>query len=112
MIKISSERQVELLAEYHAKKQALEIYNAELEAMQKTQREKQEAFWAKMNKPVYVNHTEKTYKCAGCNATIPKGSRALVKCENVNVSGSGWTGQTLTRHYCAVCSGSLSKVTL
>ena len=112
MITLSPEQMAEKLAEYKLRVAAKDEANAMLDKMRADQREKQTAFWAKMNKPVFVKSTEKPYKCAGCNATIPKGSRALVKCENVNVSGFGWQGQMLTRHFCLVCSNQLKKVEL
>jgi DNA-directed RNA polymerase subunit RPC12/RpoP len=112
MIKLSPAREAELLADYKARVAAKEEANAMLDKMRADQKLKQEAFWAKMNKPVYVNHTEKDYKCAGCNATIPKGSRAIVKSHIVNVSGMGWNGQFLTEYHCAVCSDLIKKVEL
>ena len=108
-IKLSVEREAELLADYKTRQKAITEANDMLDKMRADQKAKQEAFWAKMNKPVYVNHTEKTYKCGCCNATIPKGSRCLVKPENVNVSGWGWQGQTLTRHYCSICAGAITN---
>ena len=112
MINLSPEREAEILADHKARVKAKDEANAMLDKMRADQKLKQEQFWAKMNKPVFVKSTEKPYKCAGCNATIPKGSRALVKCENVNVSGFGWQGQMLTRHYCGVCAGTIKKVDL
>lgn len=104
MINLSPERQAELLADYKARKAALDDANAMLDKMRVDQREKQVAFWAKMNQPHIIQRTEKPHKCAGCNATIPAGSRCIEKHENVNVSGSGWSGQFLTRHFHLECS--------
>jgi hypothetical protein len=108
MINLSPEREAELLADYKARVKAKEEANAMLDKMRADQRKKQDDFWKKINKPVPVKKTEKDYKCAGCNCLIPKGASAFAKPENVNVSGWGWQGQTLTRHYCLICSGALT----
>jgi hypothetical protein len=109
MINLSPERIAEIKAEHQARKQKLDADEALYKQMQNTQREQQQEFWKKINKLEFVKSTEKAYKCHCCNCTIPAHSPAWSKPENVNVSGWGWQGQTLTRHYCAVCAGAIKK---
>jgi hypothetical protein len=111
MINLSPEQAAEKLEEYKQRKDALEVYNAELESMQKSQREKQVLFWERINKP-HSHKLEKPQKCICCNASIPAGSVAVVKAKLHNVSGSGWSGQFLTEYTCLVCSNQLKKVQL
>jgi hypothetical protein len=105
-MQLSPERAHELLEQYKQRKAALDEANAMLDKMRADQREKQEAFWAKLNKPRVVK-TDVPHKCSGCNCTIPVGSKAVIKSKLQNVSGSGWTGAFLTTYTCLICSGTL-----
>jgi hypothetical protein len=102
-VKLSAEREAELLADYKARKTAIEDANKMLDEMRATQRKKQTAFWAKVNTP-HIHKLRVAQKCSCCNASLPVGSMAQEKTENVNVSGHGWTGTFLTKYYCLVCS--------
>ena len=111
MIKLSVEREAEILADHKARVAARDEANAMLDKMRADQKLKQEQFWERMNKPRVVK-TDVEHKCSGCNCTISKGSQAVVKAKLQNVSGSGWTGAFLTEYFCAVCSNLVKKVEL
>ena len=108
MIKLSAERERELLADYKARVAAKEEANDMLDKMRADQKAKQEAFWAKMNKP-HIHKLRVQQKCACCNATLLVGSQAVTKTELINVAGSGWTGGFRTKIYCLVCSGAIKN---
>jgi hypothetical protein len=111
-IKLSAAREAELLADYKARKTAIDSANDMLDKMRADQKLKQEAFWAKINTP-HIHKLQSQQKCNGCGCTIPVGAKALVKAKIHNVSGMGWNGQFLTEYTCAVCAKLLSnKVTL
>jgi hypothetical protein len=108
MIKLSAEREAEILADYKARKTAIDNANDMLDKMRADQRAKQEAFWAKVNTP-HIHKLRVAQKCSCCNASLPVGSMAQTKTELVNVAGSGWTGGFRTKTLCLVCSGSITK---
>jgi hypothetical protein len=103
MINLTPEREAEILADHKARVAAKEEANAMLDKMRADQKAKQEAFWAKVNTP-HIHKLRVAQKCSCCNASLPVGSMAQEKTENVNVSGHGWTGTFLTKYYCLVCS--------
>jgi hypothetical protein len=108
MIKLSAEREAEILADYKARKTAIDNANDMLDKMRADQKLKQEAFWAKVNTP-HIHKLRVAQKCSCCNASLPVGSMAQTKTELVNVAGSGWTGGFRTKTLCLVCSGSITK---
>jgi hypothetical protein len=103
MINLTPEREAEILADHKARVKAKEEANAMLDKMRADQKAKQTAFWAKINTP-HIHKLRVAQKCSCCNASLPVGSMAQEKTENVNVSGHGWTGTFLTKYYCLVCS--------
>jgi hypothetical protein len=111
MINLSPERQAELLAQHRAKQAEIQRINAEYEKMKEDQKQKQIAFWNRINQP-HIVKTEKEHKCVSCNCTIQSGSKAVVKANLKNVSGSGWTGAFITEYICLVCANQVKKAEL
>ena len=111
MINFTPERQAKILAEYQERKVMIAKVNAEYEKMQQDQKNKQIAFWEKINQP-HIVKTEREHKCNQCNSTITAGSKAVLKAHLKNVSGSGWTGQFITEHLCLVCAKQIWKAEL
>jgi hypothetical protein len=108
MIKLSPAREAELLADYKARVAAKEEANDMLDKMRADQKAKDAEFY----KPHIIQKTKTLQKCAGCNCTLPIGSKAVLKSKIVNVSRSGYTAQMISQYLCCICSGQLKKVDL
>jgi CRISPR/Cas system endoribonuclease Cas6 (RAMP superfamily) len=111
MINLTPEREAELLAQHRLKQAEIQKTNALYTKMQEDQKKKQIEFWNRINQPRIVK-TEKEHKCSSCNCTISSGSKAVLKANLKNVSGSGWNGQFITEHLCLVCAKEIKKVDL
>jgi hypothetical protein len=111
-IKLTPEREAELLEQHKQRQLALSEANSLLEKLQAEQKKKQQEFWRNHLKAHTIQKTRVPRKCSCCNATIPIGSQIIEKDELVNVSGSGWTGAFRTTYTCTICSNQVKKLEL
>jgi hypothetical protein len=99
MITLSPEKQAELLAEYHRKKEALQA-----EQNRQAEAQKQETmYWATKKANLQTCKIRKPRPCGVCGKTKPAGSVMAKRTVIVNVARNGYTGAFQTEYICEEC---------
>lgn len=99
MITLSPEKQAELLAEYHRKKQALQAE----QTRQMDARKQENTYWATKKANLQTCKIRKPRTCGVCGKTVSAGSVMAKRTVIVNVAKNGYTGAVQTEYICEEC---------